>query len=258
MPLAAIFTDLGEDGEADGARQKIARWYWCGVLGELYGSAVESRFARDLPEVVSWIREGTAEPSTVQQSNFQANRLLTLRSRNSSAYKGLYALLMRDGCHDFRTGVQIEAQTFFEDKIDIHHIFPRKWCESQAVSIKSDFYNSVINKTAISARTNRQISGQAPSIYLPIIEKAAAIDPDRMDKILISHCIDPQSMRTDRFWSFYALRANALLQRIEEVIGKKIARELELFGPETVVESYDDGPTDWGTEEIAALDVVGT
>ena len=252
VPLAAIFTDLGREGEADGARQKIARWYWCGVLGELYGSAVESRFARDLPEVVDWVREGTAEPSTVQQSNFQANRLLTLRSRSSSAYKGLYALLMRDGCLDFRTGVQIEAQTFFEDKIDIHHIFPKKWCESQTVSIKPDFYNSVINRTAISAKTNRQISGRAPSIYLPDIEGTANIDPARMDKILTSHCIDPQFMRTDDFWGFYGVRAEALLRRIEKVTGKKIAREPGLFGPETVIESYDDGPMDWDIEEPLA------
>ena len=28
VPLAATFVDLGEAGETEGARQKIARWYW--------------------------------------------------------------------------------------------------------------------------------------------------------------------------------------------------------------------------------------
>lgn len=113
VPLAAFFVDLGKDGETDSARQKIARWYWCGVLGELYGGAIESRFARDLVEVVAFVRGEGVEPSTIQESSFQPNRLLTLRTRNSSAYKGLYALLMRDGARDFRTGEPIEAQTFF-------------------------------------------------------------------------------------------------------------------------------------------------
>ena len=249
VPLAGIFTDLGTVGETEGARRKIARWYWCGVLGELYGGAIESRFARDLPEVVALVRGEAAEPGTIAESSFQAGRLLTLRTRNSSAYKGLYALLMRDGGCDFRTGEPIEAQKFFDDHIDIHHIFPEKWCKTAGTDIEPSTYNSIINKTAISARTNRQIGGRAPSKYLPAVEKAADIEPVRMDQILASHCITPEFLRADRFWRFYAARAETLLQRIEGATGKKITREPELFGDGVVAESYDEGPMDWGAEE---------
>ncbi len=62
VPLAAMFVDLGKEGETEGVRQKIARWYWCGVLGDLYGGGVESRFARDLPEVVAMVRGEVTEP----------------------------------------------------------------------------------------------------------------------------------------------------------------------------------------------------
>ncbi len=247
VPLAAIFVDLDKDGETEGARQKIARWYWCGVLGELYGGAIESRFARDLPEVVMMVRGEGPEPITIQESSFQPNRLLTLRTRNSSAYKGLYALLMRDGGRDFRTGEPIEAQTFFDDKVDIHHIFPEKWCK--AAGIDPGTYNSVINKTALAARTNRQIGGRAPSKYLPAIEQAADVGTERMDDILRSHCIAPGQLRTDRFWDFYAERADALLQRIEAATGKTITREPELFGSGVVAEAYDEGPDEWDAEE---------
>jgi hypothetical protein len=240
--------DLGKDGEAEGARQKIARYYWCGVLGELYGGAIESRFARDLPEVVAMVRGDAVEPITIQDSSFQANRLLTLRTRNSSAYKGLYALLMRDGGRDFRTGEPIEAQTFFDDKIDIHHIFPERWCKT--AGIDPGTYNSFINKTPISARTNRQIGGRAPSKYLPAVEKAAGVDARRMDEILCSHCITANLLRKDQFWEFYAARAETLLQRIEVATGKSITRELELFRAGMVVEAYDEGPDEeWEAEE---------
>ena len=247
VPLAAIFTDLDNTSENEGARRKIARWFWCGVLGELYGGAIESRFARDLPEVVALVRGAAAEPVTIAESSFQAGRLLTLRTRNSSAYKGLYALLMRDGGRDFRTGDPIEAQTFFDDQIDIHHIFPERWCKENDKDPAT--YNSVINKTAISARTNRQIGGRAPTEYLPAVERAADIEPGRMYEILASHCIAPEHLRTDDFWSFYAARAEVLLQRIEMATGKKITREPELFGAGEVSESYDEGPTDWEVEE---------
>jgi hypothetical protein len=247
VPLAAMFVDLAKEGETEGARQKIARWYWCGVLGELYGGAVESRFARDLPEVAAVVRGEATEPITIQESSFQANRLLTLRTRNSSAYKGLYALLMRDGARDFRTGEPIEAQTFFDDKVDIHHIFPEKWCK--AAEIQPGTYNSVINKTAISARTNRQIGGRAPSKYLPAVEKAAGIGPARLDEILRSHCVEPGELRADRFWEFFAARAEALLQRIEAATGKTITREPALFRAGVVAEAYDEGPEEWDAEE---------
>jgi hypothetical protein len=248
VPLAAIFVDLGSAGEAEGARQKVARYYWCGVLGELYGGAIESRFARDLPEVVAIVRGEAPEPITIQESSFQANRLLTLRTRNSSAYKGLYALLMRDGGRDFRTGEPIEAQTFFDDKIDIHHIFPEKWCKT--ARIEPGTYNSVINKTAISARTNRQIGGRSPSKYLPAVEKAAGVESGRMDEILCSHCIAPAQLRADAFWEFYASRAETLLQRIEAATGKTITREPEMFREGVTIESYDEGPEeDWDADE---------
>lgn len=247
VPLAAIFVELGKDGETEGARQKIARWYWCGVLGELYGGAIESRFARDLPEVVAFVRGEAGEPITIQESSFQPNRLLTLRTRNSSAYKGLYALLMRDGCRDFRTGEPIEAQTFFDDKVDIHHIFPEKWC--RANGIEPSVYNSVINKTALSARTNRQIGGRAPSQYLRSIERTAGIDTARMDEILRSHCIAPEHLRADRFWEFFAARAEALLQRIEAATGKTIARDPGIFRQGAMADTYDEGPEEWHPEE---------
>jgi hypothetical protein len=249
VPLASVFVDLAKEGETEGAKQRIARWYWCGVLGELYGGAIESRFARDLPEVAAMVRGETQEPLTIQESSFQANRLLTLRTRNSSAYKGLYALLMRDGVRDFRTGEHIEAHTFFEDKVDIHHIFPEKWCK--AAGIPPGTYNSVINKTPLSARTNRQIGGKAPSKYLPAVEKAAGISASRLDEILVSHCIGPSELRSDSFWSFYAGRAEYLLQRVESATGKKVTRSSDLFREDAVVEAYDEGPEEWDPEDQA-------
>ena len=172
VPLAAIITALGTKPEEDTVKQMLAPWPWCGVLGELYGSAVESRFARGLPEVVAWVH-GAGEPSTVQQSTFAPQRLLELRSRNSAAYKGLYALLMREGAQDLRTGDPIELQTYFDDSIDILHIFPRKVCED--LGIPPRVYNSVVNKTALAARTNRVIGGSCPSDHSQQLQRVGSI-----------------------------------------------------------------------------------
>src|SRR5690606_30787159 len=61
VPLAVLLTILGDAGIDNPAiRRKLVRWYWCGVFGELYGSATETRFARDVPEVLAYIENDHA------------------------------------------------------------------------------------------------------------------------------------------------------------------------------------------------------
>ena len=246
IPLAAIYAALGRDGDTDTARRQLAQWHWCGVLGELYGSTTETRFARDLPEVVSMVRDGPT-PVTVSDANFTASRLLSMRTRNSAAYKGVYALLMRDGCLDLTTGESIEAQTYFDDQIDIHHIFPRKWCESQG--IESRFYHSIINKTAISARTNRSIGGRAPSEYLQTLERH--MPQNRLEEILVTHRIPSSSLRGDDYWGFFEERGEAILDLIENAMGKPVIREDGAFSPDVSDDDYEDLADDETLEQAA-------
>src|SRR5208337_1509750 len=131
-PMAAILAVLGDKADTDNVRAKLAQWYWCGVFGELYGSAVETQFAKDVPEFLAWL-DGGPEPTAIAEANFSRERLLTLKTRNSAAYKGLYALLLKEGGLDLRSGETINQQSYFDEKIDIHHIFPQKWCRTSAV-----------------------------------------------------------------------------------------------------------------------------
>ncbi|ASC70364.1 hypothetical protein XM38_013020 [Halomicronema hongdechloris C2206] len=222
VPLAAIFTVLGEKALNHGVRQKLIRWYWCGVFGELYGSAIESRFAKDLPEVLAWV-DGGPEPDTVAAANFIPGRLLGLKTRNSAAYKGIYALLMQDGAPDFRSGIPINEQVYFDEKIDIHHIFPQDWCRKAGLDSKR--YDSVINKTPLSAGTNRRVSNNPPSKYLATLQKSAEISKERMDAILAEHLIPPDALRANDFEHFFSAREAALLDRIGKAMGKTIVRE---------------------------------
>lgn len=238
VPLAAIFSDLGQHATADSVQQNIARWYWCGVLGEMYAGAVETIFARDLLEVVNWIKAQGGEPSTIRDAGFQANRLLTLRTRNSAAYKGIHALLMREGSLDFRTAEPLVFQVFDEESVDIHHIFPQKWCNENNPPIPPTRFNSIVNKTAISAHTNRMIGGRAPSDYLERLE--AEIDSARLSEVLRSHLIPERALRNDDFWGFFETRAGSLLQLIEGAMHKPVTRDPEAFRPDTEIEEYED------------------
>lgn len=245
-PLAAILGVLGNKADNIGVTAKLARWYWSGILGELYGGAIETRFAKDVPEVLDWIEGKRGDPSTISDANFVPARLLTLRTRNSAAYKGLHALLMRDGCRDFHTGDSIDLQCWFEDRIDIHHIFPQDWCIRKGIDARR--CDSIVNKTPLAARTNRIISNNAPSGYLVRIQRSAGIDDDALDQVLRSHQIDPAALRNDDFDAFFKLREAALLERIEQAMGKLVAREADATDNNTpaiaVDEDFTDGEAD--------------
>lgn len=102
VPLAAVLALLGNEWLEPRTYDKLARWYWCGVLGQLYGSAIETRFALDLQGLMDWIKQDDApEPTTVRDASLQPARLYSISTRNSAAYKGISVLVQREGAKDF-------------------------------------------------------------------------------------------------------------------------------------------------------------
>ena len=223
VPVAVILADIGDDWEHTANREKLVRWYWNGVFGELYGSAVETRIARDFMEVPVWLKGG-AEPSTVSETIFRADRLKTMRMRLSAAYKGVNVLLMKEGAQDFRSGQKFVDTIFFGENVDIHHIFPKDWCKKQEKPIGPSIYDSIINKTPLSYRTNRIIGGSSPSAYLAQLESGNEITPAiaraELDGYLASHMISPELLRADKFAEFMEDRQKRLLTLIEAATGK--------------------------------------
>ncbi len=225
VPLGAIFGVLGAKADSYPHQQRLRSWLWCGVFGEMYGGSTETRFANDLQDCVSWIVDDGPAPRTVRDAQFQADRLFTLRTRNSAAYKGLHALQLKRGCRDFQTGIPVDVNAYFDLGIDIHHVFPRHWCNRS--EIDSKYADCVVNKTAIGSSTHRTIGGNAPSVYLRRIENGKNIKSQDLDGFLRSHDIDPVTLRKDDFASFFNLRFERMLGLIEHAMRKQVNRTAE-------------------------------
>lgn len=232
IPLSVICACLKKRFEEYTIRQKIRRWYWCGVLGELYGSANETRYVLDVQNFMQWI-DGGNEPVTIRDANFSPVRLLSLQTRNSAAYKGVMALMLLAGCKDFISGETIQQASYFDDKIDIHHIFPSQYCKQKGFS--PTLWNSVVNKAPLAARTNRILGAKAPSNYLELLESRSSVGEAALDEHLRSQLINPEFLRSNDFYSFIIARAKVLLDRIEDAMGKKVSgrdadETIEAFG----------------------------
>ena len=226
VPLAAIKVVLGKDANLISVSDRLTRWFWSGVLGELYGSTIETRFVRDIEMVPGWATDDSKPiPRTVQDANFTESRLHSLRTRNAAAYKGIAALILAGGARDWMEDKALDKVQYVDLAVDIHHIFPQKWCAEHGID--DERRESIVNKTTISARTNRTIGGSAPSAYLDYIEKRAQVSSARLDELLGSHLVPAEHLRSDNFDAYFSARREALCQLVETATGKSVQRDVE-------------------------------
>ena len=222
IPLAVLCALLLPDRriKQDNIKKKIKQWYWCGVFGELYGSAIETRYVNDVVGVMNWLKDEDV-PKTVANSYFNPMRLLSLRSRRSAAYKGIMALTMKNHSKDFISGRAMDFALYKSEFIDIHHIFPKSYCQKQGYP--DEKWDSIVNKTPISYSTNREIGGFAPSVYLGNIISQGKVTRNNLKDYLASHWIDIDDCANDDFNSFIIHRATKILDAIEKATGKQIS-----------------------------------
>lgn len=249
VPLAVLRVLLGEDVDVYTVRDRIRRWFWCGVLGELYGSTTESRFASDAAQVPDWALAGRTgveaeTPKTVVDAYFQESRLLSLRTGRSAAYKGIYALLMARGARDWKLDQAIDHASYLDQQIDIHHVFPHAWCIRNGID--PNLRDCIINKTPLAKKTNISLRGDSPAVYVPRLLKDTGMEVARLDGLVASHLIDPAALRAGDFEAYFAARREALVALVAEAIGKPVARDVvadsqgQLHGGEDASAFEDD------------------
>jgi hypothetical protein len=169
-------------------------------------------------EVPEWLGGGGLA-STVELASFAPHRLLSVCRRHGAVYKGLNALLRRNGAIDFLSGEALSDVKFFDDAIESHHVFPVAWCQKQG--IETEKYNCLINRTPLSEATNRFIGGKAPSFYLSKLEQQG-ISRQRLNEILRSHLIEPETLWDDDFDAFFEARNKEILNLVAGVMGQSL------------------------------------
>ncbi|MFI9462625.1 GmrSD restriction endonuclease domain-containing protein [Streptomyces xiamenensis] len=221
VPLAAVRAITGAETDLPANEDRISRWYWCGVLGEMYGGSIESRFTRDVEQLIAWIRgnEGVV-PDTIAESAFLAERLDTLTTRNSAAYKGIYAQLIKQGAVDwYFTDAPFNPSRLVEHSVDVRQIFPKNWFSRNSVARPSRM-NSIVNKTPLSLRASRSISG-TPGMYVKSLALESGMRPEWFDDVIATHLIDASTLHEADFEKFYENRARQLLDLVMSAMGKR-------------------------------------
>ncbi len=124
-PLAAVLARAGspKTAEAGAQREKLKRWFWCAVFGQVYESAPNSKSAKDVVEILPWLAGGDL-PESVASFRFDPRALRDVTPRQRSIYRGAICLILGGGARDFHTQAVITGKLMAEEGIDDHHVFP--------------------------------------------------------------------------------------------------------------------------------------
>ena len=215
---AALATTLGLKGPVVGAvRDKFKRWFWCSVFAQAYENAPNSQSAKDFVELKAWF-VGGEPPQTVREFTFRPEVLMETTPRQRALYRGVMALVLRNGSRDFHKKVPMTAQMIGEEKIEDHHVMPKGFLEDAGIEAKAQTRDCVLNRTLIDRQTNNNIRKKAPSVYLKEIEDS--IGAVAMREVLDSHLLPPAKdgpLWRDDFSAFLEVRQQLLWVKIKEV-----------------------------------------
>ena len=216
--LAALLWKIDEL-ECDFRSYKyIQKWYWSSVFLERYAGAVETTTKKDFDDLVRGFSDKSFTPEVFEEADREIlnNPRFTLQKVNrvNSIYKGVMNLIALEGAKDFRADDSIEFHI-----LDDHHIFPKAYLNITKDEFCKERYNKqmmncILNRTLISAKTNRFISGSKPSDYLNEI-----VPSEKRDNIMRSHLIDEKALdrlENNDFEGFIEAREKRILYKLRE------------------------------------------
>jgi hypothetical protein len=233
-PLAAILARSGSavTPAAGVVREKIQRWFWSAVFGQVYESAANSKSAKDVTEVLDWIGGGP-EPESVRDLTFDPKILRGITPQQRGIYRGVICLILGigAGARDFYTQAPITAKLIKDQEIDDHHVFPDHFLQTKLNITSPKLRECVLNRTLIDRTTNQKISHRGPSDYLAEMRDTPGFS---FDSVMSSHSLptgDGSPFWTDDYESFLNWRQDRLWQEIRRVTGLTDPTDLEFEDP---------------------------
>ena len=226
-PLGAVLASAGspKTAEAGAQREKLKRWFWCAVFGQVYEGAPNSKAAKDVVEILPWLSGGDL-PESVASFRFDPRALRDVTPRQRAIYRGAICLILGGGARDFHTQAVITGKLMTEEGIDDHHIFPAAYLERCGVA-PARIRDCVLNRTLIDRTTNQMISDRAPSDYLAEIRNTPGFP---FEAVLASHGLPADAdspLLRDNYEGFLVWRQERLWKEIRRVTGATVATDLE-------------------------------
>lgn len=200
---------------------KIRKWYWSSVFTNRYSSSVESTSAKDFQDLKKWFEDIDAEPEMIAEfiAKYKTIDLMNDNPKGSAIYNAIFNLFVINEARDWSTFDLPEYES-----LDDHHIVPH----SIFKDIAGSSINSILNRTPLSADTNRKIiKARMPNEYLK--EMLENNDPKKVFDVLSSHLISKKAAEIllhnpftkEDFEEFLSVRQETIRDAIENLLIKE-------------------------------------
>ncbi len=165
---------------------KIRKWYWASIFTNRYSSSVESTSAKDFQDLKRWFTNDDDELEVISDfiGKYRSIDLLNENPKGSAIYNAIFNLFVINEARDWSTFDLPEY-----DDLDDHHIVPLSVFRDEA----GPTINSILNRTPISSKTNREIIGtRMPNEYLK--EMLENNDKEKVYDVLDSHLLSKKAV----------------------------------------------------------------
>jgi hypothetical protein len=241
VPMSAVWHIVeGLRGPQRGhAREQLRRYFWCTVFTGNFDQGANSQAGADFNKLTAWLEDDSSvPPEAIADFHVSTAQLLSAKVKRRALYAGIIALAVTHGAKDFHSAQKLTAEAIASQKIDAHHVFPRKWlndnyepqhrdAREEAVGHSTEL---ILNRALIDRETNRTIKARAPSDYLSDIRDVRG--ESALNDILDSHLLpngEDEGLYDDDYDKFLLSRLELAASQIEAVTGKTVSRDLELF-----------------------------
>lgn len=199
-----------------GVIEKLVRkWLVLSMLTGRYSGSAESAIDYDIKrfteqDPVQFIKSTEAgELSDAFWNSVLVTRLDT--SVASSPYFLVFLMAqVKAGSRGFLSK-QIDVKSLIEQRGDIHHIFPKKYLQTNGVNNRKD-YNQIANYVYTQSEINIKIKDNAPCVYMDLMKKQIAggdlsyggiTTEDDLKRNLAENCVPEEFIEMD-IWGFPA------------------------------------------------------
>ena len=195
----------------DNQRQEIIKWFWRSLFSRRYSAGVNKHHEGDITE----LKKLKADPNhamkefpvNIDESYFTKGQF-NVSSVNTKTF---ILMLAQSSPKSFLSGASVDLEEVLKrvNRNEFHHIFPRRYLESNKVPANQ--INCLANFCFISNADNQKIKDKAPNEYKRLIPSATL--PEVME-----HALCPNNALDMEFEDFLRERGKLLLQKAKGLI----------------------------------------
>lgn len=220
VPFSYFFFKNGFRSPDGRQSDRLQRYFYINGFAERLASGTQSKLTEDI-HIIDELVAGNSEPFDERLSVSDEDIRSTKLQVGSAYCKSILCLLAAQCPRDLRdaSDIILGNQALRQaNSRHFHHIFPKAYLLKGKPSAEE--VNSIANIALVPADLNRQISAQAPSIYLDSYRR----DNESWDDTLRSHMImddTREALENNDFPRFLQKRAESLSRLANDVLSAK-------------------------------------